>query len=80
MVDSGIDRMHPHFQTYDSLGGDVAELHWDFTAPGEPGNSQDGTASACTDDLGHGSHVAGIIGGALCDPATSVVRLSGWLR
>jgi serine protease AprX len=65
VVDSGIHKPHPHFQTYDTLGGDVAGLHWDFTFPGDPGSDQNGIDSACTDPLGHGSHVGGIIGGSL---------------
>jgi hypothetical protein len=31
VVDSGIDGRHLHFRTRDNLGGDVAELHRDFT-------------------------------------------------
>ena len=61
VIDSGIDENHPHFHRYDTLGGDVARLHRDFTQPGEPRDS------ALTDGLGHGTHVAGIIAGALPD-------------
>lgn len=67
VIDSGIDSRHPHFANddYDTLGGDVTNLHRDFTLPGEP---QLGTA--LTDGFGHGTHVAGIIAGglALNDP------------
>lgn len=60
VIDSGIDQNHPHFSRYETLGGDVASLHRDFTQPGEPQ-----LGSALTDGFGHGTHVAGIIAGAL---------------
>jgi serine protease AprX len=60
VIDSGIDQSHPHFRRYETLGGDVASLHRDFTQAGDP---QPGPA--LTDGLGHGTHVAGIIAGAL---------------
>jgi serine protease AprX len=71
VIDSGINGLHPHFGTYRTLDGDVAELHWDFTFPGEPGSDPRGIARALEDDTGHGSHVAGILGGGL--PAGAVV-------
>lgn len=57
VIDSGIDAAHPHFQTYDTLGGDVAQLHQDFTGGNAP----------LVDAYGHGTHVAGIIAGGLPD-------------
>jgi serine protease AprX len=60
VIDSGIESQHPHFRSRDTLGGDVAQRHRDFTASGEPG-----VASALTDPYGHGTHVAGIIAGGL---------------
>jgi len=60
VVDSGIDASHLHFRTHSSLGDDVAELHRDFTLPG-PAT----LGGALRDSFGHGTHVAGIIAGAL---------------
>ncbi len=65
VIDSGIDGTHTHFKSYGTLSGDVAELHRDFTCPGDP------VESALEDDFGHGTHVAGIIAGgyvASADP------------
>jgi hypothetical protein len=60
VLDSGIDAHHHHFHRYETLKGDVAGLHRDFTKPGEavPGD-------ALVDNFGHGTHVAGIIAGGL---------------
>jgi len=66
VVDSGIDAGHPHFASYATLTGeDVKDLHRAFPSRGEP--VPDG---ALVDETGHGTHVAGIIGGGL----------DGWLR
>jgi serine protease AprX len=56
VIDSGVDGSHPHFERYDTLGGDVKALHRDFTDAGD---------SPLTDEFGHGTHVAGIIAGGL---------------
>jgi len=55
VIDSGIDKNHPHFAKHANLLHDsVAQLHHDFTgSEGEP----------LRDDYGHGTHVAGIIAG-----------------
>jgi serine protease AprX len=60
VLDSGIDEHHHHFSRYDTLKGDVASLHRDFTRPGEPA-----LGDALVDRFGHGTHVAGIIAGGL---------------
>jgi serine protease AprX len=60
VLDSGIDATHPHFHRYQTLNGDVADLHRDFTTPGEPK-----LGDALVDRFGHGTHVAGIIAGGL---------------
>jgi serine protease AprX len=60
VIDSGIDATHPHFQRYHNLEHDeVTGLHRDFTDKKEPRDS------ALIDELGHGTHVAGIIAGGL---------------
>lgn len=70
VIDSGIDKDHPHFATYDTLGQQAlqtepqgaplaADVHRDFTDEADP----------FRDDFGHGTHVAGIIAGATpCEP------------
>jgi serine protease AprX len=60
VLDSGIDADHHHFRRYETLKGDVANLHRDFTRPGEAT-----FGDALVDRYGHGTHVAGIIAGGL---------------
>jgi subtilisin family serine protease len=63
VLDSGIDGRHAHFKDLDNLTVTEPVQHYDFTVPGPA----DGGASpsALEDRFGHGTHVAGIIAGAL---------------
>jgi serine protease AprX len=61
VIDSGIDERHPHFTTFETLGGSVEKLHRDFTV-------EDGGGDPLSDEYGHGTHVAGVIAGSLCKP------------
>lgn len=64
VLDSGVEADHPHFEMHRNL--DLQHLrpihHRDFTAATQ---SDDKEEAACTDPLGHGTHVAGIIAGEL---------------
>jgi subtilisin family serine protease len=64
VLDSGIDALHPHFETHDNLNlSDLSPLeHLDFTDAAD-----DAAHSALVDRFGHGTHVAGIIGGLVGD-------------
>ena len=53
VMDSGIDKSHPHFKQHRNIDPE-STFHRDFTVDG-PG--------ALVDDNGHGTHVAGIIAG-----------------
>ncbi len=61
VVDSGVDKSHQHFKTYDTL-----EL------PAESGlthkNFSSERGSATRDGFGHGTHVAGVIAGSWVKP------------
>lgn len=59
VIDSGIQGGHPHFLTHETLTGQVAEWHYDFTDAADPAKT------ALVDGFGHGTHVAGIIAGEI---------------
>ena len=66
VLDSGIDKTHPHFRHYKNLTTLPLQLkHRDFTGPEAPKDDAGNDATALVDPFGHGTHVAGIIGGAL---------------
>jgi serine protease AprX len=61
VVDTGIDREHPHFKKYQNLELSAPLCHRDFTESGA--DDAELAKSACIDRAGHGTHVAGIIAG-----------------
>jgi serine protease AprX len=71
VMDSGIDATHPHFKKHDNLNlSSIPPLsHRDFTAI-DDAHSDDNCA--LIDRYGHGTHVAGIIGGEIC-PGEGVI-------
>ena len=80
IIDSGIDESHPHFSCPDiglNLTDErVAALHRDFTPLRKfDGAPSDDPKSALQDAFGHGTHVAGIIAGAM-PPAPAVVKIA----
>lgn len=60
VLDTGVDRTHPHFKKHGNLEtGSI--LHRDFTASAP--DDVELARTACIDPVGHGTHVAGIIAG-----------------
>ena len=64
VVDSGVDANHPHFKTYKNVALGEKLEHYDFTLD-DPKTQPASSKSALVDEAGHGTHVAGIIAGAL---------------
>ena len=65
VMDSGIDKDHPHFAGGTVTDPAVSRLHRDFTGLlAADGKVTDDPAAALADPFGHGTHVAGIIAGA----------------
>jgi subtilisin family serine protease len=64
VIDSGIDKDHPHFAGGTLTDPIVSRLHRDFTGLlAADGKMTDDPEPALTDPVGHGTHVAGIIAG-----------------
>lgn len=73
VMDSGIDALHPHFALHDNLNlSDLALHHRDLTSSGGA-RAGEHDAGALVDRFGHGTHVAGIIGGAMTPEQGEIV-------
>ena len=74
VIDSGIDKDHPHFAEGTVTDPAVSRLHRDFTGLlTANGTVPDDPAPALTDPLGHGTHVAGIIAGTAPEDSGKVL-------
>lgn len=74
VLDTGVDRRHAHFQTYETL---------DLPETLRPRSFVSGTtdADALRDPNGHGTHVAGIIaGGQIAKPRGKRICAATWYR
>lgn len=69
VLDSGIDRAHPHFETHDNL---VGMPHKSFVEADDD--------LALVDGAGHGTHVAGILAGELSAPPGETLRGATWYQ
>jgi subtilisin family serine protease len=69
VMDSGIDKNHPHFKKHKNLLVDPPIDHRDFTV-------LSGQGEPLVDQFGHGTHVAGIIAGEMTRDDGSIVTES----
>ena len=63
VLDSGIDREHPHFRQHENLNVTPPLRHRDFTGSAVAAAPADHDPGALVDPFGHGTHVAGILAG-----------------
>ncbi|HYG65116.1 MAG TPA: S8 family peptidase, partial [Thermoanaerobaculia bacterium] len=68
VLDSGIQKEHPHFQKHGNLDLPAPLKHRDFTALDES------SEQPLVDRFGHGTHVAGIVAGELTGQVRTVTR------
>ncbi len=85
VIDSGIEATHLHFQTHGNLGAVPDDWHADFTGEARPAGADPTRNTALIDGFGHGTHVAGIIGGEVKplgndQPHPSIVAYSRMLK
>lgn len=66
VLDSGIDRTHPHFQRHRNLELPPPLRHCEFSDLKDLSDDES-EARALVDEAGHGTHVAGIIAGELSE-------------
>jgi subtilisin family serine protease len=67
VLDSGIQGDHPHFATHKNLDLQLPLQHRDFTA-------LEGNEQPLVDNFGHGTHMAGILGGEVPDGEKTAIR------
>ena len=77
VIDSGVDGSHPHFTENKNLDLGTKLAHYDFTAD-DPMQQPESGERAQKDEAGHGTHVAGIIAGAMTGaPKSGAVKAVG---
>jgi hypothetical protein len=78
VADTGVDGDHPHFKTHKSLDLGRGLRHRDFTEV-YPSDAKASDA-ALVDDVGHGTHVAGIIAGETKPIAQRQIKIKQAIR
>lgn len=78
VLDSGIQKDHPHFQPKDTPAGQIDTLNLNLNAPLTHMDFTPLQNGATVDQFGHGTHVAGIIAGywKATDPAGEPVAVT----
>ena len=78
VADTGIDGAHPHFKTHKTLGPRNGLKHRDFTDVFD--TDEQAAEAALVDDVGHGTHVAGIIAGQTIPTSARKIKIRQAVR